>query len=111
MPRPKGSKNKPTTVKAIVDFATQIAEKQAAKEAAAAELASITANIDALKADLKIKKAELKSIDKEIVRIEAKKIKAETKAAESAKKAEAEAVLKKLLASGMSADEILEKLK
>ena len=31
--------------------------------------------------------------------------------AEEAKKTEAEAVLKKLLASGMSADEILEKLK
>ena len=81
MPRPKGSKNKPKTVKATVDFAAQIAEKQAAKEAAAAEIASITANID------------------------------ETKAAESAKKAEAEDVLKKLLASGMSADEILAKLK
>ena len=40
-----------------------------------------------------------------------KRSKAETKAAESAKKAEAEAVLKKLLASGMTADEILEKLK
>ena len=37
--------------------------------------------------------------------------KADQKAAEEAKKAEAEAVLKKLLASGMSADEILEKLK
>ena len=33
------------------------------------------------------------------------------KAAEEAKKAEAETVLKKLLASGMSADEILKKLK
>ena len=96
MPRPKGSKNKPKIVKASVDFAAQIAEKQAAKEAAAAEIASITANIDALKADLKTKKAELKSIDKEIARIEAKKVKAETKAAESAKKAEAEDVLKKL---------------
>ena len=109
MPRPKGSKNKPKTVTA--DFASQIAEKQSAKEAAAAEIASITANIDALKADLKTKKAALKSIDKEIARIEAKKIRAETKAAESAKKAEAEDVLKKLLASGVSADEILEKLK
>ena len=57
------------------------------------------------------KKAELKSIDKEIARIEAKKVKAETKAAESAKKAEAEDVLKKLLASGVSADDILAKLK
>ena len=38
-------------------------------------------------------------------------VKAETKAAESAKKAEAEDVLKKLLASGVSADDILAKLK
>ena len=51
-----GSKNKPKTV--TVDFATQIAEKQSAKEALTAE-----------------------------------------------------SVLKKLLASGMSADEIFEKLK
>ena len=44
-------------------------------------------------------------------RLEAKKSAAEAKAAEAAKKAEAEEVLKKLLASGMSADEILAKLK
>ena len=111
MPRPKGSKNKPKTVKTTVDFATQIAEKQSAKEAAAAEIASITANIDALKADLKTKKASLKKLDKELVKLASKKKDAETKAAEAAKKAEAEAVLKKLLASGMSADEILAKLK
>ena len=111
MPRPKGSKNKPKTVKTTIDFAAQLSEKQAAKEAAAAEIASITANIDVLKADLKTKKAELKTIDKEIARIEAKKVKAETKAAEAAKKVEAEDVLKKLLTSGMTADEILAKLK
>ena len=92
MPRTKGSKNKPKTVTA--DFATQIAEKQSAKEALTAEIASITANIDTLKADLKEKKA-----------------KADAKAAAEAKKAEAESVLKKLLAEGMSADEILAKLK
>lgn len=111
MPRPKGSKNKPKTVKATVDFAAQLAEKQSAKETTAAEIVSITANIDVLKDDLKTKKAELKSIDKEIARIEAKKVKADQKAAESAKKAEAEDVLKKLLASGVSADDIIEKLK
>lgn len=77
----------------------------------AAEIASITANIDALKADLETKKTELKSIDKEIVRLEAKKAKADTKTAENVKKAEAESVLKKLLAEGVSADEILAKLK
>ena len=43
--------------------------------------------------------------------LEAKKAKADAKIAEEAKKAEAEDVLKKLLASGMTADEILAKLK
>ena len=109
MPRTKGSKNKPKTVTA--DFATQITEKQSARESLSAEIASITANIDTLKADLKEKKASLKAIDKEIVKLEAKKAKADAKAAEDVKKAEAESVLKKLLAEGMSADEILAKLK
>lgn len=109
MPRTKGSKNKPKTV--TTDFATQIAEKRSAKGALSTEIASITANIDSLKADLKEKKASLKVIDKEIVKLEEKKAKADAKAAEEAKKAEAEAVLKKLLAEGMSADEILAKLK
>ena len=71
MPRPKGSKNKPKTVKATVDFAAQIAEKQSAKEAAAAEIASITANIDTLKADLKEKKTALKVTQKELTKLEA----------------------------------------
>ena len=109
MPRTKGSKNKPKTVTA--DFATQIAEKQSAKEVLSAEIASIAANIDTLKVDLKEKKVSLKAIDRDIVKLEAKKAKAETKAAEETKKAEAESVLKKLLAEGMSADEILAKLK
>ena len=109
MPRTKGSKNKPKTVTA--DFAMQIAEKQSAKEALAAEIASITANIDTLKSDLKEKKSALKKTEKEVAFLEAKKAKAEQKAAEEGKKAEAEAVLKKLLASGMSVDEILEKMK
>jgi hypothetical protein len=62
-------------------------------------------------ADLKEKKTALKKAEKEVASLEAKKAKADAKAAEEAKKTEAEAVLKKLLASGMSADEILEKLK
>ena len=105
MPRTKGSKNKPKTMTA--DFATQIAEKQSAKEALAAEIASITANIDTLKADLKVKKTALKKAEKEMASLEAKK----AKATEEAKKVEAESVVKRLLASGMSADEIIEKLK
>ena len=109
MPRTKGSKNKPKTVTA--DFATQLAEKQSTKEALVAEITSITANIDTLKADLKAKRAALKKAEKEVATLEAKKEKAAAKAAEEAKRAEAESVVKKLLASGMSAEEILEKLK
>ena len=109
MPRTKGSKNKPKIVTA--DFATQIAEKQSAREALSAEIATITANLDSLKTDLKEKKTSLKAIDKEIVKLEVRKEKADAKAAEEAKKEEAESVLKKLLAEGMSADEILAKLK
>ena len=86
MPRTKGSKNRPKTT--YTDYASQIKEKQESITSLTAEISSITANIDTLKADLKEKKADLKE-----------------------KKTEAEAVLKKLLASGMSADEILEKLK
>ena len=109
MPRTKGSKNKPKIVTA--DFAMQIAEKQSAKETLTAEIASNTANIDPLKADLKVKKTALKKAEKEVAMLEAKKAKADAKAAEEAKKTEAESVLKKLLAEGMSADEILAKLK
>ena len=83
MPRTKGSKNKPKTMTA--DFATQIAEKQSAKEALAAEIASITANIDTLKADLKEKKTALKKAEKEVASLEAKKAKADAKATEEAR--------------------------
>ena len=53
----------------------------------------------------------MKKAEKEVATLVAKKAKADAKAAEEAKKAEAESVLKKLLAEGMSADEILAKLK
>ena len=64
-----------------------------------------------MKADLKEKKTALKKAEKEVAFLEAKKAKADAKAAEEAKKAEAEVVVKRLLAGGMSADDILEKLK
>lgn len=69
MPRTKGSKNRPKT-NITKDYASQIAEKQTA----------------------------LKKAEKEVASLEAKKAKADAKAAEEAKKAEAEAVLKRLLA-------------
>lgn len=74
------------------------------------EVAALIANIDDLKAQLKTKKANLKAATKDLAKAEAKKAAVEAKAAEEAKKGEAEDVLKKLLASGMTAEEILAKL-
>lgn len=81
MPRTKGSKNRTKS-----DIASQIAEKQSVIQTFTAEVDAIQKDIEEKKADLKEKKTALK-------------------------KTEAEAVLKKLLAGGMSVDEILEKLK
>jgi len=110
MARPKGSKNK---VKVLdgVDYAAQIAEKNTAAESLAQEIAAIGDNIGALNAQRKAKHVELNKLNKEITKLEKKKADADAKVAEAAKKAEAEDVLKKLLAEGMSTDEILEKLK
>lgn len=110
MARPKGSKNKAKTVE-VIDYAAQIAEKNAAAESLAQEIAAIGDNIGALNAQRKAKHVELNKLNKEITKLKKKKADADAKVAEAAKKAEAEDVLKKLLAEGMSTDEILEKLK
>ena len=115
MPRTKGSKNRATT---SVDFDTQIKKLQKDKAMLEEGLSKTVAQIEELKIDikslresLKPQQAEIKQTEKEIAKLEAKKAAAEAKAAEAAKKAEAENVLKKLMVSGMTADEILEKLK
>ena len=115
MPRTQGSKN---CITASTDFDAQIAKLQKDKAMLEEGLSKTVAQIEELKTDikslresLKPQKAEIKQTEKKIAKLEAKKAAAEAKAAEAAKKVEAEAVLKKLLASGMTADEILEKLK
>lgn len=110
MARPKGSKNKAKVLDGV-DYAAQIAEKNTAAESLAEEIAALGTNIAALNVERKSKEAELKKLNKEVTKLEKKKAEADEKIAEAAKKAEAEDVLKKLLSSGMSADEILEKLK
>lgn len=70
-----------------------------------AHIEDLKTDIKSLRESLKPQKAEIKQTEKEIAKLEAKK------AAEVAKKVETEAVLKKLLASGMTADDILENLK
>ena len=113
MPRPKGSKNKAPRKVTVAnnDFEALIAEKSSTKEALAADIASLEENLTALKADLKAKKAELKKLDTELSKLEEQKAAFDAAQAEEAKKAELESVLQKLMADGMSAGEILEKLK
>ena len=108
MTRTKGSKNRPKTTH--TDYISQIAEKQETVASLNTEIASIQKAIEEQKNTLKEKKIALKKAEKEMASLEAKKAKADAKAAEEAKKTEAESVVKRLLASGMSADEILEKL-
>ena len=113
MPRPKGSKNKAPRKTAIptTDFDTLIAEKSSTKEALVADIASLEENLTALKADLKAKKAELKKLDTELGKLEEQKAVFDAREAEEAKKAELEETIQKLMADGVSAAEILEKLK
>lgn len=91
MPRPKGSKNKKTTVVIEVDTIANIDEKIAAAEAAVAELTE----------SLKAKKAELKELTK--AKAEAVKAAAEKRAEEEKAK-----LLEAVAASGKSIDEIIE---
>ena len=111
MPRPKGSKNKAKVAIPANDFDTLIAEKSSTKEALVADIASLEENLANIKADLKAKKAELKTVEKELGKLEEQKAAFDAAQSEEAKKAELESVLQKLMADGVSAAEILEKLK
>ena len=112
MPRPKGSKNKakPTTIP-TTDFTSLIAEKSSTKEALVADIATLEENLANIKAGLKAKKADLKAVEKELAKLEEQKAAFDATEAEKAKKAELEETIQKLMADGMSASEILEKLK
>ena len=111
MPRPKGSKNKVKSTTAQPDFTSLIAEKAAAKDALTADIAALEENVNNLKTELKEKKAELKKLDTELSKLEAQKAEADAKAAAEVQKAELQETIQKLMADGVSAAEILEKLK
>ena len=112
MPRPKGSKNKAKTSSiATTDFTSLIAEKAATKDALVSDIAALEENVKNLKTELQEEKAELKKLDTEITKLEEHKAAFDAKAAEEAKKAELDEAIQKLMADGVSAAEILEKLK
>ena len=111
MPRPKGSKNKAKVTIPANDFEALIAEKTSAKENLTVEIATLEETLANIKADLKAKKAELKKLDTEPGKLEEQKAAFDAREAEEAKKAELEEMIQKLMADGVSAAEILEKLK
>ena len=112
MPRPKGSKNKvKSTNNQPIDFDTLIAEKSSTKEALVADIATLEENLTSIREELKAKKAELKKLDTELGKLEEQKAAFDAREAEEAKKAELEETIQKLMADGVSAAEILEKLK
>ena len=105
MPRPKGSKNKAKTSSIpITDFTSLIADKAAAKDALVSDIAALEENVNNLK-------NELKKLDTELGKLEEQKAAFDAREAEEAKKAELEEMIQKLMADGVSAAEILEKLK
>ena len=108
--RPKGSKNK-TKVLDGVDYAAQIAEKNAAAKSIAEEIASIGSNIAALNAERKAKDAELKKLNKEIMKLEKKKADADEKIAAELNRKKAEDIVANALANGMTVEDIAELLK
>lgn len=111
MPRPKGSKNKVKSTISTADFDALIAEKSSSKEALVADIATLEENLTGIREELKAKKAELKRLDTELGKLEEQKAAFDAREAEEAKKAELEEMIQKLMADGVSAAEILEKLK
>ena len=111
MPRPKGSKNKAKPTTQSIDFTSLIAEKSSTKEALVADIATLEENLTSIREELKAKKAALKRLDTELGKLEEQKAAFDAREAEEAKKAELEEMIQKLMADGVSAAEILEKLK
>ncbi len=105
MPRPKGSKNKSKAAK--TDFAAAIEAKAAEKTQLEQNISETLNQINSLKAQLKANRAALKAAEKAIDKLESKKASADAKAAMDAQKNELDSAVEKLLADGMSMDDIL----
>ena len=110
MSRPKGSKNKKTLL-SEAQLDDKIAAAEAAKRRLAAEERKLTAAMEDVKTQLKAKKKELRAAERTLTALREKKKQVDAVAAEAAQKKEIEAVVKTLVSSGRSADEILDMLK
>lgn len=113
MPRPKGSKNKKNRIETVVPVvaANEMEEQIALKNEVEEQIVVLENEMEAIKMQLKAKKSELKDIEKKIVYLE-EKAAAEARAkAEAERQAAVSAVISELYSSGLTAEEILAKLK
>ena len=109
MPRPKGSKNKPKLNKlaTAADYTAAIEAKTAEKAQLEQNISETLDQINSLKAQLKANRASLKAAEKAIDKLESQKANADAKAALDAQKTELDSAVQKLLADGMSMDDII----
>ena len=110
MSRPKGSKNKKTLL-SEAQLDDKIAAAEVAKRKLEDEERKLLVAMEDVKAQLKAKKKELRAAERALTVLREKKKQADAIAAEAAQKKEIEAVVKTLVSSGRSADEILDMLK
>ena len=110
MSRPKGSKNKKTLLaEAMLD--DKIAAAEVTKRKLEDEERKLLAAMEDAKARLKAKKKELRTVERTLSALREKKKQADAVAVQAAQKKEIEEVVKSLVSSGRSADEILDMLK
>lgn len=113
MPRPKGSKNKKNKVVETTPVmeGNEIEEMKARKTQAEEAITILVNEMEAMKLQIKAKKSELKDIEKTIARLEEKAAEEARAKAEAERQAAISAVISKLYSSGLTAEEILAKLK
>ena len=110
MSRPKGSKNKKTLAK-NADIEAQLVERKAVKADLEKEQATILSVIADNQARLKTVKKDIRSVEKEILKLETKQAEAAAAAKADGAKKELQSRIEELIKAGVSAEDILEKLK
>ena len=112
MPRLKGSKNKKKDVvdRKLVSLIEQIADKQSRIEALVSETDNLAESIAELHKELRSKKSKLRKLEKEYTELQVAKEQEDALAEVAARKAEAEKIVETAIASGKSAEEIMQLL-
>ena len=110
MPRPKGSKNK-KSIALAPNLPDQITDQEKIVSALNDDLVAINSEINQQQLLAKAKKKEIRKAEKVLATLKAKQEEAAAIAEAAAAKAQIEDVVSKLISSGKSAEEILNRIK